>query len=78
MPERMRLPPTEGVSAQDLCYLLDQIRDKDKDKDQLLKSLEMKKQDTAIPVQVAIIDQSGYMQGGKVEAVKHPLVPSDS
>ncbi len=54
--------------------MLDQIRDKDKDKDELLKSLEMKKQDTAIPVQVAIIDQSGSMQGGKVEAVKHALV----
>ena len=54
-PREDETAPTEGVSAQDLCYLLDQIRDKDKDKDELLKSLEMKKQDTAIPVQVALL-----------------------
>lgn len=59
------------ISAADLCYLLDQIKT---DKNDLLKTLELKKQSTGITIQVAVIDNSGSMAGGKLEAVKHALV----
>jgi hypothetical protein len=57
-----------GISAADLCFMLDKIRQD--------KSTEAKKVVMSFPIQVAVIDISGSMGGGKLEAVKHSLVQS--
>ena len=60
-----------GTSASDLAFLLDQIRD---EKESAMKGMEVGKSGKGFPIQVAVIDISGSMGGGKIEAVKHALV----
>lgn len=60
-------PPMSGA---ELCFLLDQIKEKDEKKN----GIEAPKSTGTFPIQVAIIDVSGSMGGGKIEAVKHALV----
>jgi hypothetical protein len=62
---------TSTAFTADLAFLLDQIR---KDEGEILSKLEIETSTAGFPIQVAIIDVSGSMGGGKIEAVKHALV----
>ncbi len=64
-------PSVPEKSEVDLAFLLDQIRD---EKTEALKTMELVKPTIPFPIYVAVIDISGSMGQGKLEAVKHALI----
>ncbi|WP_457557573.1 hypothetical protein [Candidatus Harpocratesius sp.] len=65
--------PTDKVDSTELAFILNKIRTSDEKKIDI-SPLSSKSTSSGFPIQIATIDVSGSMAGGKIEAVKHALV----